>query len=639
VALRKSTRIWIGVFLIAAAAGALLERILPEDQGCLVAILQCAALVAFLVLLGRVTVALFRLIIRRTALRLAFSYFLIGVVPIPLVAALLLLASYIVAHQYMANRIRREVTAVGDAAVFQRTKLPAATARGDRVETSDLPWLKPGASAPWIPALARPGFLLGDGRLWLVVPETPSGGNGGSSTPPRRSVRFLDLSDPESPWLQELANRTGYVVGADTGQASGDNGGFEVRTDVPEKTEKPEPKTVVPPERRPAQSPPPGSGVIEGEWIHAFYLETVLDAPPTPPYEVAVLTGKASPRLLIDQLFAQGVKDVGRIFRIAFVAVAGVLLLVYLSSLVIAFALVGSIVRNINRLTRATQAVARGDFAVRIRSKSRDQIGDLTRSFDGMADSIQKSLAETAAKQRLQSEIAMARTIQHKLLPPAEATGPGFSVLAHFEPVAEIGGDYYDYVPMPDGRTAVALGDVSGHGLPTGLLVAMAKSALSTLLEAGHSGAELFGRMNDLIHRSTDPRHYMTLAVLAYDARTRKGLLTNAGQLAPYRVSGGRVETLSLPGLPLGLFPDRTFPERDYAFASGDMIVFLTDGFVEAVDGKDEAFGFERIEGLLATHAPRGAAGIRDALLAAVNAHAGGRPLDDDRTLLILTLD
>ncbi len=256
-----------------------------------------------------------------------------------------------------------------------------------------------------------------------------------------------------------------------------------------------------------------------------------------------------------------------------------------------------------------------------------------------MAESIQKLLLETAEKQRLQSELQIARTIQHKLLPPTEASRPGFSVHALFEPVAEIGGDYYDYMEMPDGRTAIALGDVSGHGLPTGLLVAMAKAALATLLEAGHSGAELFGRLNDLIHRSTETRHYMTLVLLAYDPRTRRGLLTNAGQLAPYRISDGRVEALSLPGLPLGLFPDRSFPQREFAFAAGDMVVFLTDGFVEAVDARDEAFGFERLEALLAAHAAGGAAALRDAILAAVNAHTGDRAADDDRTLLILTLD
>ena len=131
----------------------------------------------------------------------------------------------------------------------------------------------------------------------------------------------------------------------------------------------------------------------------------------------------------------------------------------------------------------------------------------------------------------------------------------------------------------------------------------------------------------------------MTLALLAYDPRTRRGLLTNAGQLAPYRVREGRAEPLTLPGLPLGLFPDRTFPEREYDFASGDLVVFLTDGFIEAVDAQDEAFGFDRFEAVLQTHAPRGAAAVRDALLAAVSAHTGARPADDDRTLLILTLD
>jgi len=476
-----------------------------------------------------------------------------------------------------------------------------------------------------------PGVFLdhNDGRLWLVAPAGKPG-----------SVRFLDLSDPGSPWLQQVADLTGYVIGAELSEASDDSRGINIKADSDAKEkEKPGPKILEPPQRRPKGGPPPGNGVIDGEWIHAFYLETVLDAPPGPPYHVAVLTGTSSPRLLLDQLFAQGVKDVGRIFWIAFVALSGVLLIVYLVALVIAFVLVGSIARNVNRLTRSTQAVARGDFSARIRSKSRDQIGDLTRSFDAMAESIQKLLVETAEKQRMQSELAIARTIQHKLLPPPEASRPGFSVLAYFEPVAEIGGDYYDYVEMPDGRTAVALGDVSGHGLPTGLLVAMAKAALVTLLEAAHSGAELLGRLNDLIHRSTDPRHYMTLALLAYDPRTRRGLLTNAGQLAPYRVREGRAEPLTLPGLPLGLFPDRTFPEREYDFASGDLVVFLTDGFIEAVDAQDEAFGFDRFEAVLQTHAPRGAAAVRDALLAAVSAHTGARPADDDRTLLILTLD
>src|SRR5262245_20329127 len=203
--------------------------------------------------------ALFRIVVRRTALRLAFSYFLIGVVPIPLLAALLFLASYIVAHQYMANRMRREVTAVGETAVARRPDLPAVSGSAGRVERSDVPWLKPGTPAAWIDGLARPGFLVADDRLWLVVPAPKSSGSS--------SVRLLDLSDAGSPWLQQLADRTGYEVGAEASEASRENSGFTVRT----AEEKPAPKVPESPTRRPAGSAPPAEGLLRSEWIHAFY--------------------------------------------------------------------------------------------------------------------------------------------------------------------------------------------------------------------------------------------------------------------------------------------------------------------------------------------------------------------------------
>ncbi|HEX4440539.1 MAG TPA: PP2C family protein-serine/threonine phosphatase, partial [Thermoanaerobaculia bacterium] len=113
---------------------------------------------------------------------------------------------------------------------------------------------------------------------------------------------------------------------------------------------------------------------------------------------------------------------------------------------------------------------------------------------------------------------------------------------------------------------------------------------------------------------------------------------TNAGQLAPYRVAAsGAVDALELPAFPLGIFPGKTYPTTEYAFAAGDRLVFFTDGLVEAVDSRDDAFGFQRFERVLRDHAAGDASAIRDALLAAVRAHAGARPLDDDCTLLILT--
>ncbi|HEV8232855.1 MAG TPA: SpoIIE family protein phosphatase, partial [Thermoanaerobaculia bacterium] len=305
----------------------------------------------------------------------------------------------------------------------------------------------------------------------------------------------------------------------------------------------------------------------------------------------------------------------------------------------LAFALVGTITRNVNRMSRAAEAISRGDFSVRVKSKSKDQIGDLARSFDGMADSIQRLLVETARKERLEGEIALARTIQQKLLPPAAAQLDGAHVLAHVQSVAEIGGDYYDYLPIPDGRSAIVVGDVSGHGLPTGLLVAMAKAALATLVETGVIGSPLFARLNELIHRSTDSRSYMTLALFAYDGKSRRGELTNAGQLAPYRISNGKVESLSLPSFPLGASARSDFPTREWKFASGDRVVLLTDGLVECRSPAGDPFGFERFEAILAREGVSSAEALRDAILSEVEAHTGGAPPEDDRTLVVVTLD
>ena len=121
--LRKSTRIWLAVLAGAILASVVIDRAAPES-GCWSIAARLLVAQAACVLLWRGGAALFRLIVRRLALRLAFSYFLIGIVPIPLLAALLFLCAYMVAHQYMANRLRREITAVGESAVRSEPKLP-----------------------------------------------------------------------------------------------------------------------------------------------------------------------------------------------------------------------------------------------------------------------------------------------------------------------------------------------------------------------------------------------------------------------------------------------------------------------------------------------------------------------------------
>lgn len=622
--LKKSTRIWIALFAVSAIATWIAHSV-HRDLGCLGVLPGVLVFVSAVVLLAVATVAAFRAIVRRLTLRLAFSYFLIGIVPIPLLAMLLCSAAYLLAHQLVATRVRREVTAVAQE-IATRQGLPGVRVSNGKIEASDVPWVKTDESAAWAAKLDEPRPVLGpEGKVWLATRRSRNDTG---------DLALIPVSDSRE-FLQLVADRTGYQIWVEVGHARQSRSGWQVNAKPPGgRRGELDGESV-----RPSGSSAPQETFLDGEWVGAVYVEKyALTAAPTgKDKDVMIWGAKTSPRVLASQLFAQGIPGLARIFARILAGLSATLLLVYFVALVTAFVLVGQITRNVNRLTRATQAIARGDFSVRVQSRSKDQIGDLARSFDGMAASIQGLLVETSEKKRMESEIAIARTIQQKLLPEPEAEMPGVSVLGRFQPLAEIGGDYYDYFRMPDGRSAVVVGDVSGHGLPTGLLVAMAKAGLSTLIESGHSGSRLFARLNDLIHRSTDSRNYMTLALVACDPASRRSELTNAGQLAPYRLSGGSVEPIALPSFPLGLSERSDFPSRELDFALGDRLLFVTDGFVEACDTGGDPFGFERLEALLTEHAASDAVELRDAILAAVQKHTGGAPPADDRTLVVLT--
>ncbi len=626
--LRKSTRIWLAIL---AAAIVLLAIDGGSDRlGFLGGLAGLAALAACFVLFFRSVAALFRLIVRRLTLRLAFSYFLIGIVPIPLLTLLLAATGYVLAFQFVGGRLKRELVAVAEETSEKTPGVRAVEIRDGKVVRSPFAAIAGGTPAPWAASAETPRFVVEGEQIWLATDSLPAG-NG--------TIHFLSLEDRAV--LQRIADRTGYVVQAEQGEESRRGRGMQIemgdRPDRADKDADDEDDAV-----RPRSRPEPGKTWRDKEFVLGVYMARPI-ASTTPKRadsdSIVTVIGHTSPRLLYEELFSNWVPGAGKIATGVILGLALSLLFVYLVALALAFALVATLARNVNRMSRAAAAIRSGDFSVRVNSKSRDQIGDLARSFDGMASSIERLMIETARKERLEAEIAVARTIQQKLLPPAEAHVSGVRVLAHVQSVAEIGGDYYDYLPTPDGRLAVVVGDVSGHGLPTGLLVAMAKAALATLIETGFTGSRLFARLNDLIHRSTDSRSYMTLALLVYDSATHRGEFTNAGQLAPYRISGSTVDSLSLPSYPLGITERPEFPTRTWEFSSGERLVFLTDGLVECLSSAGEPFGFERLEAILQREAGSGAEALRDAILSEVERWTGGSPSDDDRTLVIVTLD
>ena len=323
------------------------------------------------------------------------------------------------------------------------------------------------------------------------------------------------------------------------------------------------------------------------------------------------------------------------------VALATMLMIAYFIATAFAAVLIFSISRAVNRIERGTKAVERGDFSYRIRMKRHNQLGAMAQSFDRMTESIVSLLATVAEKERLQSEIEIAAEIQRNLLPKEGPHFRGVSFSAHFEPTASIGGDYYDVFNLDKTRLAVAIGDVSGHGLSTGLVMAMVKAAITTLIEEGADEASLFRRLNELVYRSTERRAFMTLAFTIFDLEHGTIRHTNAGHLYPYLLRQGVATPtpIEAPSLPLGVRSELATHTVEIDLQEGDAIVYLSDGIIEAQDENGDPLGFDQLEALLSRQIERSPSTIRDEILRAVARHGGTRPADDDRTVMVIRFD
>ena len=347
------------------------------------------------------------------------------------------------------------------------------------------------------------------------------------------------------------------------------------------------------------------------------------------------------PRNLLSYYFGESGSRYFDVLLTVIMTLAVMLMMMYAIAALFAGVLIFSISRAVNRIEKGTRAVERGDFSYRIKMQRHNQLGAMAQSFDSMTASIASLLATVSEKERLQSEIEIAATIQRNLLPKEGPQFRGVSFSAHFEPTTSIGGDYYDVFNLDKSRLAVAIGDVSGHGLSTGLVMAMVKAAITTLVEEGADETSLFRRLNELVFRSTERRAFMTLAFTIFDLERGVIRHTNAGHLYPYLLRDGDTTPISIecPSLPLGVRDSMTTRTAEVALQEGDTIVYLSDGIVEAQDENGDPLGFDQLESLLGASTDRSPSALRDLILAAVARHSGTRPADDDRTVMVLRFD
>ena len=331
-----------------------------------------------------------------------------------------------------------------------------------------------------------------------------------------------------------------------------------------------------------------------------------------------------------------------------------VFVLVEITSWIIGTTMTRTITGAVHRLYDGTQRVIEGDFSHRIQVTGTDQLAELSVSFNTMTENLEKLLVVAKEKERLQSEIEIAREVQSQLYPRVVPRTRQLNVTAICQPARIVSGDYYDYELIRDTQIALAIGDVAGKGISAALLMATLQSSLRTQLQAwlevaaaASSGAgtgtviptvstsQLVSRLNNQLHSYTSPEKYATFLLGVYDEPSGSFTYTNAGHLPPILVRDGAGSRLDVNGTVVGAFPFSVYGESRVDLRSGDLLVCFTDGVTEPENEYGEMFGEDRLADLVVRNAHRGETEIIDIVLESVRQWTASEELQDDMTMLL----
>jgi predicted ester cyclase len=245
---------------------------------------------------------------------------------------------------------------------------------------------------------------------------------------------------------------------------------------------------------------------------------------------------------------------------------------------------------------------------------------------------------EIRERERVEQELRVARSIQQASLPKDVPEVEGWEISPQYRPAREVGGDFYDFLELPNGRLGLVVGDATGKGVPAALVMASARSMLRALAQAlgSSSPGEVLGRVNDSLVTDIPPNMFVTCFYAILDPESGHLVYANAGHDMPYlRRRSGDAEELRARGMPLGLMPAMSYEEKETILEAGEAALFYSDGLVEAHDPEGEMFGFPRLRTLVAEHGEERSLG--EFLLEQLYSFVGeGWEQEDDITLLTL---
>ena len=332
----------------------------------------------------------------------------------------------------------------------------------------------------------------------------------------------------------------------------------------------------------------------------------------------------------------------------AVITAAVLFLLVELAALFLGARLARRLTGSVKAIYEGTRRVIGGDFSHRIPVRTHDQLGDLAGSFNQMTGNLERLLVVEKEKERLQTELEIAREVQAQLYPKEAPPICGLKLTVQCDPASMVSGDYYDYQEIAGNRLTFAIGDVAGKGISAALLMATVHASLRAQLtqyQPVHETecsrhpeldvAHMVSALNKQIFAHTSPEKYATFFFALFDEETRTLTYTNAGHLSPLLFRKDEVVTLDSNGLVVGAFPFAKYDESCLVMNSGDLLVCYTDGITEPENAYGEEFGEHRLIELVKKHYHRDDSEIVHIVLDAVRSWTATPELHDDMTLLL----
>lgn len=370
------------------------------------------------------------------------------------------------------------------------------------------------------------------------------------------------------------------------------------------------------------------------------------------------------PSLLYRRLFITSL-GVGDYVREAMIGIAIAFGVLELLAFLAAVRLNRTITKSVHDLYEATLAIDGGHLEHRIQVKRRDQLGALSRSFNSMAASLARLLAEQREKERLQNELAIAQEVQANLFPRGRITLPMLELHGLCLPARTVSGDYYDFLLFGDTGLGIALGDISGKGISAALLMATLHSAVRAYRFAGeelitvgsyalanprtrHAGeqemecgelfeepAKILSLLNRHLYRSTQPEKYATLFLAHYDGISRRLVYSNGGHLPPLLLhADDTVTRLDRGGSVVGLLDELEWEQGTVHLGTGDILIAYSDGVTEPENDFGE-FGEDRLLDVVRSHRHLGLEAISEHVIQELRTWIGAQEQPDDVTLVL----